>query len=149
MSFKDRGPKNTDFCETGSGPEPMFGGREEVDMSVKPIPAGFHTLTPGCAVRNSAQAIDFYKRVFGARERSRFAAPDGTVVHAEMEIGDSIFALGEATKTPPHAMQVIMYVDDCDAVYKRALGAGAVVKEPLVDHFWGDRAGRVQDPFGN
>ena len=118
-------------------------------MPVKPIPGGFHTLTPGCAVRNSAQAIDFYKRAFGARERSRFAGPDGTVVHAELEIGDSVFMLGEAIKAPPHAMQVMMYVDDCDAVYKRAVSAGAVAKEPVTDQFWGDRAGRVKDPFGN
>jgi len=118
-------------------------------MPTKPIPAGFHTLTPGCAVRNSAQAIEFYKRVFGARERSRFAAPDGTVVHAELEIGDSVFMLGEPVKTPAHPMRLMLYVDDCDAVYKRAVGSGATVKEPLADQFWGDRAGRVQDPFGN
>jgi PhnB protein len=118
-------------------------------MPVKPIPDGFHTLTPACALKDCARAIDFYKKAFAAKEHTRFDAPDGTVMHAELQIGDSIFMVGEASKTPVYTMRLMMYVQNCDAVFKRAVETGATAKEPPADQFYGDRMGRVQDPFGN
>jgi PhnB protein len=118
-------------------------------MPVKPIPDGFHTLTPACALKESARAIDFYKKAFAAKEHARFDAPDGTVMHAELRIGDSIFMLGEASKIPVYNMRLMMYVPNCDATFKRAVEQGATAKEPPTDQFYGDRMGRLQDPFGN
>jgi PhnB protein len=119
-------------------------------MPVSPIPAGFHTLTTGCAVRGAAKAIDVYRKVFGAEQRSRFDMPDGTVAHAELRFGDSLLMLGEASEqSPAHGAHLMMYVADCDAVFKRAVEAGFEVKEPIKVQFWGDRSGRVSDPFGN
>ena len=119
-------------------------------MSVKPIPDGYHALTPGCAVEGAAKAIDFYKKVFDASERLRMAGPNGSVAHAELKIGDSIFMLGDAgPQTPKYAMHVMLYTNDADATFTRAVEAGCTVNQPMQDMFWGDRAGRVTDPFGN
>jgi PhnB protein len=119
-------------------------------MSVRPIPAGYNTLTPGCALRGAAKAIELYQKVFGAEQRIRFDAPDGSVAHAELKFGDSLLMLGEASdQSPAHATHLMMYVADCDSVFKRAVEAGFKVKEPIKVQFWGDRTGRVTDPFGN
>jgi PhnB protein len=114
----------------------------------RPVPEGYHTLTPGCAVREAAQAIDWYKRAFGAEERFRFE-DGGRVVHAELRLGDSVFMLSEPMGGPPYAMHVAMYVEHCDEVVERAVSAGASVKQAVTDQFYGDRAGTVVDPFGN
>jgi len=124
----------------------------------KPIPRGFHTLTPGLCVRGAVQAIDFYKRAFGATERMRLMMPDGkTVAHAELEIGDSLFMLGEenpamgtrsAQTLGGSPVNFYLYVEDVDAAVKRALGAGAKAVMPVADMFWGDRIGGVEDPYG-
>jgi uncharacterized glyoxalase superfamily protein PhnB len=127
-------------------------------MSTKPIPAGYHSVTPSIIVRDAAQAIDFYKRAFGAEEISRMAGPDGSIMHAEIRIGDSIIMLGEeneqwGTRSPlstngnPGSLHI--YVADADAAFVRALNAGATVRYPLEDAFWGDRYGKVADPFGH
>jgi PhnB protein len=124
---------------------------------VKPIPDDFHSLTPALVCRNAAQAIDFYKKVFGATELVRMPGPDGKIMHAELQIGDSRFFLGEPmTKAPAAApepgainlMSIYLYVEDVDAVFGRAVAAGARVDMPLQDMFWGDRSGRITDPYG-
>jgi PhnB protein len=127
-------------------------------MSVKSPPAGYHSVTPAIIVRDAAQAIEFYKRAFGAEELSRMAGPDGAIIHAEIRIGDSVIMLGEenpqwgtlsplSTKGNPGSLH--LYVDDADAAFARAVRAGAASRYPLEDAFWGDRYGKVTDPFGH
>ncbi len=127
-------------------------------MPVKPIPEGYHALTPYLAVDDAARAIDFYERAFGARERGRMPAPDGRVAHAELAIGDSVVMLSdpfpqETCKAPTElggtSVAVFLYVEDVDAVVQRAVDAGATVTTPVEDQFWGDRYGKVTDPFGH
>lgn len=127
-------------------------------MSANPIPAGYHTITPSIVVRNAAQAIEFYKRALGAEEVTRMEGPNGSIMHAEIRIGDSIVMLGEeseqwGTRSPlstngnPSSLHI--YVADADAAFERAIEAGATVRYPLEDTFWGDRYGKVRDPFGH
>jgi len=127
-------------------------------MSSSKLPTGYHTVTPAIVVRDANAAIEFYQRAFGANEVSRMAGPDGKIMHAEIRIGDSLIMLGEeneqwGTKSPlltngnPGSLHI--YVDDADASFDRALKAGATVKYPLEDAFWGDRYGKVLDPFGH
>jgi PhnB protein len=119
-------------------------------MTVKAIPDGYYSLTPGCVLEGAAKAIDFYKKTFDAHEKFRMNGPNGAVAHAELKIGDSIFMLGDASpQVPKHAMHVMLYTQDADAVFKRAVDAGCAVNQPMQDMFWGDRAGSVSDPFGN
>jgi PhnB protein len=127
-------------------------------MAVKPIPEGYHTVTPYLAVDDAAEAIEFYKKVFGAKERGRMEAPGGKIGHAELEIGDSVVMLSDAlpqfSTRPPKdlggtSVSVFMYVEDVDAVVKQAVDAGATVTMEIADQFWGDRFGSVQDPFGH
>lgn len=127
-------------------------------MPVKPIPEGYHTLTPYLAVDDAAQAIEFYERAFGAKERSRMPGPDAKIAHAELEIGDSVVMLSDpfpqSSLKPPKdlggtSMGVFLYVEDVDAAVQRALAAGATVTMPVEDMFWGDRFGTVADPFGH
>jgi PhnB protein len=119
-------------------------------MPVSPIPPGYHTLTPTCTLQGAARAIELYQRVLGAKQRVRFDAPDGSVAHAELELGDSVLMLGEASEQfPPHGARLVMYVPDVDAVFQRAAASGFTVKQPLAVQFWGDRTGRLLDPFGN
>ncbi len=127
-------------------------------MAVKPIPEGYHALTPYISVDNAAEAIDFYKRAFGARERVRMDTPDGKIGHAELEIGDSLLMLADpfeqSTARPPKELGgttagIFMYVEDVDAAVAQATEAGAAVTMPIEDMFWGDRFGTVTDPFGH
>jgi PhnB protein len=124
----------------------------------KPVPEGYHTLTPYLAVDDAAKAIEFYKRAFGATERTRMPAPDGKIGHAELEIGDALVMLSDpfpqmATKPPKElggtSGSVFMYVEDVDEVVKQAVDAGATVTMEVADQFWGDRFGSVSDPFGH
>ncbi|MGH7391952.1 MAG: VOC family protein [Candidatus Rokuibacteriota bacterium] len=119
-------------------------------MAVKKIPDGYHTVTPYLVVHGAAKVLDFAKQAFGAKEVERMARPDGTIMHAEMKIGDSIVMMGEASSEhAPMPAMLHVYVDDADAIYKRALQAGATsVKEPA-DQFYGDRSGGVKDTAGN
>ena len=118
-------------------------------MAVRPIPEGYHTLTPGMNLKDADKAIEFLKKAFGADEKVRVPGENGKVMHAEIKIGDSIVMLGEAIKDPVQTLNAMLYVQDCDAVFKRAVDAGApAVQQPTVMP-WGDRAGRVTDPFGN
>jgi PhnB protein len=127
-------------------------------MAVKPIPEGYHTVTPYLTVDDAAKAIEYYKKAFGAKERVRMDAPDGKIGHAELEIGDSLVMLSDpfpqASTAPPKELggtsaSVFMYVEDVDAVVKKAVDAGATVTMEVADQFWGDRFGSVQDPFGH
>jgi PhnB protein len=127
-------------------------------MATKPIPEGYHTVTPYLSVDGAAQAIDYYKKAFGAKERVRMDAPGGKIGHAELQIGDSVVMLADsfpqASTRPPKelggtSVSVFMYVDDVDAVVKRAVDAGATVTMEVADQFWGDRFGSVTDPFGH
>jgi PhnB protein len=125
----------------------------------KPIPQGYHTVTPYLTVKGAAQAIDFYKRAFGAQEVERMPGPDGTsVMHAELKIGDSIVMLSDefpqmGTRSPQtlggSTVSLFLYVPDVDAAFKRAVDAGAKATMPPADMFWGDRFGKVADPFGH
>jgi PhnB protein len=127
-------------------------------MATKPIPEGYHTLTPYLAVGNASEAIDFYKRAFGATERTRMMGPEGTIGHAELKIGDSQVMLSDpfpqSTVRPPPELgstsaSLFMYVEDVDAAVKQAVDAGATVTMEVADMFWGDRFGTVSDPFGH
>ena len=124
-----------------------------------PIPEGFHTLTPHLIFDNAQAAIDFYKKAFGAQERNHSAGPDGKIMHAELQIGNSWFMLNDAMGGGKSAkalggspIDLWVYVDDCDALFNRAVAAGAQVGQgpmgKLQDQFWGDRTGTVIDPFG-
>jgi len=125
-------------------------------MAVSPIPAGNHTVTPYLIIRGAAAALDFYRRAFGAQEVMRLAAPGGQIGHAEIQIGDSrIMLADECPETPsPQALggspiSILLYVNDVDAVFQRAIDAGATVKRPVQDQFYGDRSGMLTDPFGH
>jgi len=127
-------------------------------MAVKPIPEGFHSVTPYLTVDDAAAAIDFYKKAFGAKERERMEAPDGSIGHAELAIGDSVVMLSDpfpqgSTRSPKElggtTGSIMMYVQDVDAVVARALDAGATLAMEVADQFWGDRFGTVTDPFGH
>ena len=123
------------------------------------LPAGYHTLTPSVIVKDARKAIDFYKRAFGAQEVDVMAGPDGKVMHAELTIGNSRLMMGEENPAWPAfksaetlgacPISLHLYVDDVDASFKRALDAGAKVEMPVDDMFWGDRYGKVKDPFGH
>jgi len=119
-------------------------------MAVKPIPEGYHTVTPYLAVQGAGKLFDFLKNGLEAKEVYRMAMPDGKIMHAEVRIGDSKVMLGEAqdpSKVTPANLYV--YVNDCDASYKRALHAGATAVREPADQFYGDRSGTVKDAFGN
>ena len=127
-------------------------------MAVKPIPEGYHSVSPALSIDGAAEAIEFYKRAVRANERYRMAGPDGSIAHAELEIGDSVVMLSDpfpqSNVKPPRALGgtsvgIFLYVEDVDAVFQQALDAGATVTMPLEDTFWGDRFGSVTDPFGH
>jgi PhnB protein len=127
-------------------------------MAVKPIPEGYNTVTPYLALDDAAEAIEYYKKAFGAKERGRMDAPGGKIGHAELEIGDSLVMLSDAlpqftTRSPRElggtTANVFLYVEDVDAVVKQAVDAGGTIEMEVADQFWGDRFGVVQDPFGH
>lgn len=120
-----------------------------MSTNVKPVPDGYHSVTPYLIVKGVAELIDFLKEAFEAVETERLPGPDGTIGHAEVRIGDSIVMMGEGEHFEPMPSAIYLYVNDVDACYTRALGAGATsVMEPA-DQFYGDRSGGVKDAFGN
>ncbi|HEY4903426.1 MAG TPA: VOC family protein [Candidatus Sulfotelmatobacter sp.] len=127
-------------------------------MSVKPIPEGYHTLTPYLTVRDAPRAIEFYKQAFGAKERGVMKDPSGRVMHAELMIGDSIIMLADEFPqmgvVSPEAIGgsasgLHIYVEDVDSAFDRAVKAGGITEMPVMDMFWGDRYGKLKDPFGH
>ncbi|HEY3013025.1 MAG TPA: VOC family protein [Gemmatimonadales bacterium] len=127
-------------------------------MAKNPIPQGYHTVTPNIVVRDAPRALEFYRKAFGADETLRMPGPDGRIMHAEFRIGDSVMMLCDempdmAAKSPEayggSPVGFYVYVEDVDAAWKRAVDAGAKPTMPLQDMFWGDRTGRLEDPFGH
>jgi PhnB protein len=127
-------------------------------MAVKPIPEGYHAVTPYLVIKGATAAIDYYKKVFGATERMRMDAPGGTIGHAELVIGDSTIMLADefpdmGFRSPKtiggSPVSLVLYVEDVDTVFKRAVGAGAKELRPVADQFYGDRMGTLEDPFGH
>ena len=129
-----------------------------MSATVQPIPEGMHSVTPHLVCSDAAKAIDFYKKAFGAVETARMATPDGKIMHAAVKIGDSTVMLVDefpqwgslgpnALKGTPVTLHI--YLKDVDAAFAKAVDAGATVKMPLEDMFWGDRYGQVTDPFGH
>jgi uncharacterized glyoxalase superfamily protein PhnB len=118
---------------------------------IQPIPAGYHTVTPWIIVKGAAQLIDFLKKAFGAEEiGGRVYNEDGTIGHAEVQIGDSVVMMFDSRPEWPATPSFLrLYVEDADAVFKQAVAAGGSVVTEVTELFWGDRIGRVRDPFGN
>jgi PhnB protein len=126
--------------------------------TTKAIPHEYHTVTPSIFVAGAAKAIDFYKKALGAEERMRFPGPDGSIMHAEIRIGDSILMLADEMpdyggKSPKSIggtpVSFFVYRENVDAAWKQAIDAGGTTVTPLADQFWGDRAGCFEDPFGH
>jgi len=124
----------------------------------KPIPEGFHTVTPSLVVSNAKEAIEFYKKAFDAKEIYKFPTPDGKILHAMIQIGDSFVLMSDefsimGMKSPTTlggtAVTLHLYVKDADKIFKQAVDAGAVITMPIMDVFWGDRFGTVMDPYGH
>src|SRR5262245_7860904 len=119
-------------------------------MSANPIPQGYHNVTPHLTVRGAQREMDFLKQAFGATERHCLKPPDGSIMHAELQIGDSIVMLGEARgDCAPTTAALYLYVKDVDATYQRAVNAGGKSAMEVTDMFYGDRTGTVTDPAGN
>ena len=123
-----------------------------------PVPEGFHTVTPHLVVNGASDAIEFYQQAFGAEELTRMPDPRGKLIHAAIRIGDSrIWLADESPERGSKGPQAVggspvvihLYVADADATFERAVAAGAKVVMPLEDAFWGDRYGRLEDPFGH
>ena len=123
--------------------------------AAKPVPDGYYSLTPQLTLDNAAKTIDWYKKAFGAEELSRNLGPDGKVMHAEVKIGNSRFMANDTMPgmKGPQAFggspaSFWLYVENCDALFKRAIDAGAREQMPMADQFWGDRGGCLSDPEG-
>lgn len=123
---------------------------------VNPIPTGYHTVTPYLVLSNAARAIEFYTKAFGAKEISRMGGPDGKIGHAELQIGDSIIMISDemmSARSPQSLggspVSIFLYVDDVDTVFGNAVSAGAKADMQPADMFWGDRYGKMTDPFGH
>jgi PhnB protein len=127
-------------------------------MPVKSIPDGYHCVTPYLVIKGAAQAIEFYKKALGAKELMRFPGPGGAIMHAEIQIGDSPVMLADEMPGRPYRspqayggtpVSLMVYVNDVDAVFNRAVAAGVKVQQAIQDHFYGDRSGTFEDPFGH
>lgn len=128
-------------------------------MAVKPIPEGYRSVTPYLIVQDAAKAIEFYEKAFGADERMRFEGPQGKVMHAELQIGDSVIMLADEfpemdclsplSREGSNGFSILLYVPDVDKQFAQALAEGAKALRPVQDQFYGDRSGTLQDPFGH
>lgn len=127
-------------------------------MTVKPIPEGYHSVTPYLMIKGASEAIEFYKRALGATEIFRLTQPNGQIGHAEIKIGDSSIMLADpceqgAFRNPRSlggsSVGLHVYVEDVDAQFAQAISAGAKVVKPVQDQFYGDRTGTLEDPFGH
>jgi PhnB protein len=129
-----------------------------MDAQIKPVPEGYHSLTPYLVVHDGTAALDFYARAFGAVELLRIPAPGGKIGHAEMRVGDSPFMLADENqdmgfRSPKslggNATSLLLYVADVDTAFPLAIASGARILRPVADQFYGDRAGTLEDPFGH
>jgi PhnB protein len=129
-----------------------------MSATVNPIPKGQHTVTPHLVIQGAAHAIEFYKKAFNAQELGRMPMPDGRIMHAALKIGDSHIFLADdfpefggprAPKPGTSPVTIHLYVEDVDKVFNQAVAAGAKVTMPLANMFWGDRYGKITDPFGH
>ncbi len=136
----------------------MVGMQEEIPAAVNPVPDGYGSVTAYLIVDDGPAAIKFYEETFGARERLRMEAPDGSIGHAELEIGDSVVMLasehpGIGAVSPGTlggtAVSLLLYTEDADGVFAKAIANGATAVRPMQDQFYGDRSGMVRDPFGH
>jgi PhnB protein len=127
-------------------------------MAVKPIPEGYHSVTPYLIVKGAAKAIDFYKNALGASELMRFPGPNNTVMHAEIKIGDSVIMLADERDGTPYRspsaasgvpVSLMIYVEEVDKVFNQAVSLGAKSTSAVQDQFYGDRSGNLTDPFGH
>ncbi|HVR69855.1 MAG TPA: VOC family protein [Vicinamibacteria bacterium] len=127
-------------------------------MAVKPIPEGYHSVTPYLIIKGASAAIDYYKKVFGATERMRMDGPGGTIGHAELVVGGSTVMLADehpamGFRSPQTLggtpVSLLLYVEDVDTVFERAVDAGARSQKPVENQFYGDRMGTLEDPFGH
>jgi len=122
--------------------------------AARPVPEGYHTITPQLTLDNAAQTIEWYKKALGAQELDRSLGPDGKIMHAELKIGDSRIMVNDVMMGKgPRALggspaSLWLFVEDCDQLFKRAVDAGAKVQMEMQDQFWGDRGGAVADPEG-
>ena len=116
---------------------------------VRPIPKGYHTVTPSLTQESAQRTIDFCKQAFGAKLRMKIAGPSGRIMHAEIQIGDSVVMLTDAIRDPAEPASLFLYVEDVDKAFARAVKAGATPVMPPANMFWGDRFGALTDPFGN
>jgi uncharacterized glyoxalase superfamily protein PhnB len=117
---------------------------------VKPVPQGYHSVTPYLIVEGAPKLVEFLKRTFNAEETVRMDGPNGRVAHAEVKIGDSIVMMADATpENKSNQSQLYIYIDNVDTIYKKALEAGATSVTPPTDQFYGDRSASVKDPTGN
>lgn len=127
-------------------------------MAVKPVPDGYHSITPYLSIKGAAEAIEFYLRAFGATESFRLVAPNGNIGHAEIRIGSSVIMLADSCEGGPFrnpqslggsSVGLHVYVEDVDVLFAQAVAAGAKVVRPVQDQFYGDRTGTLEDPFGH
>jgi PhnB protein len=127
-------------------------------MAPSPIPKGYHTATPYLIIKGAAKALEYYKKAFGAKEMLRFAAPGGMIGHAEIKIGDSMIMLADEYPDMGYrgplslggsAVSILLYVEDVDRWFERAIAAGGKATRPVADQFYGDRSGTLTDPFGH
>jgi PhnB protein len=127
-------------------------------MATKPVPDGYRTATPYLIIKGASDAIEFYKRAFGATELLRMSDPQGRVGHAEIKIGDSVIMLADEHPAMGYrgprslggsSVSILLYLEDVDAVFERAVKAGAKAQRPVADQFYGDRSGTLEDPFGH
>jgi len=125
---------------------------------VKPIPDGYHTFTAYLALPDAGKAIDFYKQAFGAIELCRMPSPEGRIGHAELKIGDSVIMLADEVREMGYrspralggsAVSLLLYVEDVDSVFNKAIETGGTVQRPIANQFYGDRSGALEDPFGH
>lgn len=131
-----------------------------MSQKVKAIPEGYHSLTPFLSLKNAAKAIEFYKNAFGAKEIEKHVMPDGRIMHAVIKIGNSLVMVADEfpeygcgivspSSLKGTTMMLHFYVENVDAAFDKAVKAGATVKMPVEDMFWGDRYGQLEDPFGH
>lgn len=144
--------------KTAKKAAPKAARKPAAKKKVAPIPPGYHTVTPYIVCRGAAKAIEFYKKAFGAKEKVRMPGPDGNVMHAEIAIGNSMVMLGDEAPqmgaVAPStgggsAYGLMIYTENVDKAYAKAIAAGATSEMPPTDMFWGDRYCKVADPFGH